>query len=373
MEVLKAGERVRGARLDLAKRAMATGETVVNRGGCEKCSAVPVGGLLRCGRCEKVKYCSLRCQRAHWQAHRGACVRKPKPTGGAFVDMRTRETDAPKAGGADAMFRNLRVPAPDSERVAGACYLCAILLKRTPGDEGNSGDPDAMGVFWVKRPLPVGRGPADSLLSRTVFSYPDAGAHVGACLTCARALAGPAAKARVEACFRYLAVAPFAAGDWSPMDRRRRAAVLLHPDPKRTSLADAAGVGSRGDRAGAAIPFGDRHAEAGAFEQLGMTERNCWRSSDGDARAYALLRLYSADGRWRDDADYVAFSAHRCAAAGDAQFSRFCEASLPRAVRASDLPGEPARDVVFLKYDERAPLRRPAAEDPEWPGFGEVD
>ena len=34
-------------------------------------------------------------------------------------------------------------------------------------------------------------------------------------------------------------------------------------------------------------------------------------------RHYTFARLYSADARWRDDSDYVAFAAQRAAAAGD--------------------------------------------------------
>ena len=51
----------------------------------------------------------------------------------------------------------------------------------------------------------------------------------------------------------------------------------------------------------------------------------------------------------------------RAAAAGDAQFAALCATSLPRAVLACDLPGEPIRDAILLRFDEDAPLAVPRA------------
>ena len=67
---------------------------------------------------------------------------------------------------------------------------------------------------------------------------------------------------------------------------------------------------------------------------------------------HTFARLYSADGRWRRDPDFVAFAVHRAAAAGDAQFRAYAAAQLPAAVPASVLPGLPPSRALFLRFDD---------------------
>lgn len=40
---------------------------------CEGCAPLKFG-VLRCGRCDDVRYCSAECQRADWPRHRETCV-----------------------------------------------------------------------------------------------------------------------------------------------------------------------------------------------------------------------------------------------------------------------------------------------------------
>ena len=137
------------------------------------------------------------------------------------------------------------------------------------------------------------------------------------------------------------------------MRRRERAAVLLHAAPDLTAgLGAAAGRVARGARAGASIPFGAPELEGLAFPALGATADCGWREADGDVRHHTFARLYSADGRWRRDPDFVAFAVHRAAAAGDAQFRAYAAAQLPAAVPASVLPGLPPSRALFLRFDD---------------------
>jgi len=44
--------------------------------GCER------GGLKKCARCQKARYCGAECQKAHWKAgHKKECVRPSQDTG----------------------------------------------------------------------------------------------------------------------------------------------------------------------------------------------------------------------------------------------------------------------------------------------------
>ena len=54
-------------------------ETCANVG----CTTIAAGKLLLCARCESVKYCSVECQKQHWeQSHKASCNEKfpPQPT-----------------------------------------------------------------------------------------------------------------------------------------------------------------------------------------------------------------------------------------------------------------------------------------------------
>ena len=330
------------------------------------CAVCARPATTRCSRCSIERYCGKGCQRRHWPEHRRLCAppatprEAPRPAVGpptketcGFVDMRTPETHAPKAGlESTGGFRNITVPEPAAEHVLACCAYCAMLLKKTPADPGNGRDPDPLGVFWVDHPDPGNTCPADVLLaaSPSTHTYLSHGRYVGACLRCARAAQTnePAHRARCE---RWLRVGPEA--PWHPMRRRERAAVLLHAAPDLTAgLGAAAGRVARGARAGASIPFGAPELEGLAFPALGATADCGWREADGDVRHHTFARLYSADGRWRRDPDFVAFAVHRAAAAGDAQFRAYAAAQLPAAVPASVLPGLPPSRALFLRFDD---------------------
>ena len=278
---------------------------------------------------------------------------------GGFVDMRTDEALAPKAGlESCGGFRSLRVPDPPATHVLGCCACCAVLLKMT-ADAGNSRNPDRLGVFWAARPGPTAEAcPADVFLHAvgSEARFPVHGGLVGVCLWCAQELRADEA-AHVARCRRWLDVRRDANADLNPMRRRERAAVLLFADPDVSRGLDApAGLFARGNRAGSAVPYAEAGLEGLAFPTLGFTDGNGWWPRDGHLRAYTFLRLYSADPRWRRDPDYVAFAVQRAAAAGDAQFRHFAASQLPAAVPASRLPGEPDRHAHFWRYDEASPI-----------------
>ena len=277
------------------------------------CAVCARPATTRCSRCSVERYCGKSCQRGHWPEHRRLCAppatprEAPRPAVGpptketsGFVDMRTPETHAPKAGlESTGGFRNITVPEPAAEHVLACCAYCSTLLKKTPADPGNGRDPDPLGVFWVDHPDPGNTCPADVLLaaSPSTHKYLSHGRYVGVCLRCARAARRdePAHRARCE---RWLRVGPEA--PWHPMRRRERAAVLLHAAPDLSAgLGAAAGRVARGARAGASIPFGAPELEGLAFPALGATADCGWREADGDVRHHTFARLYSADGRWR--------------------------------------------------------------------------
>jgi len=53
------------------------GETTEAATACAACgggSSASGGALQRCSRCHSVKYCSVACQRRHWQTHKALCA-----------------------------------------------------------------------------------------------------------------------------------------------------------------------------------------------------------------------------------------------------------------------------------------------------------
>lgn len=53
------------------------GETAETATACAACgggSSASGGALQRCSRCHSVKYCSVACQRRHWQSHKAVCA-----------------------------------------------------------------------------------------------------------------------------------------------------------------------------------------------------------------------------------------------------------------------------------------------------------
>jgi hypothetical protein len=122
----------------------------------------------------------------------------------------------------------------------------------------------------------------------------------------------------------------------------------LHAQPNLENVGCAAGVLRRN---GSSVPFAEGRLEGWAFPALGLGEASGWRPGD-DIRHYAFARLYSADPRFREDADYVAFLAQRCAAAGDAEFGKFCAESLPAPVPALALAAAPLHTATFWSFED---------------------
>ena len=173
--------------------------------------------------------------------------------------------------------------------MSGSCYCCAILLKKTPDDPGNSKKPDPLGVFWVKRP--PGPAPSESLeLSHQTFLASKG--YVGVCLACARGLTNDA-EAHAAKCRRWLRLAaPLSTSGL--IEARRHAFCLLEPAPDYgRGLNAKAATKTKDPGAGAAVPFGEPRLEGWAFPALGLREASGWRVSDGDVRHYTFSRLRS--------------------------------------------------------------------------------
>jgi hypothetical protein len=66
-------ERLMVPMLDAASKA---GAVVVPHGRCAFCEESPERAAMKlslCGRCRKVSYCSVGCQKAHWPVHKRMC------------------------------------------------------------------------------------------------------------------------------------------------------------------------------------------------------------------------------------------------------------------------------------------------------------
>ena len=332
-------EKEKSARRNQAMlRCLDTGQPVSASGGCFSCGLVVPGKLLNCGGCHYARYCTRSCQRKHWAVHRADCLRRRAhkvDAAGTFVDMRT------KSIGVCTQFRKLCVLPPRSTQTVGSCYGCGILLKKTVRDAANAKGEDSLGVFWVTRP--PGPPPTRHLASIKLLCPQD---FVGVCLHCARAFSKDEA-VHVKRCHRWLDLGPALSAE-TLLQRRLRASIKLHAQPTVASLGCAAGVLRRN---GLSVPFAEGRLEGWAFPALGLREDSGWRPGE-DARHYAFARLYSADPRFREDADYVAFLAQRSAAAGDAEFWKFCAEALPAPVPALALAAAPLHTATFWRFEE---------------------
>lgn len=178
---------------------------------------------------------------------------------------------------------------------------------------------------------------ADLTITYSIVAAPDVrgdGHIYGACLACKHAfMSCSQAAAHVVRCKAWLAVKkiPPPLQALNVLERRSVALIQLYqaPDLKDGPRSIAGRFSPQaGGRKGTRVPFCFKGLEERAFPVLFVDIPGWSGTTQEELFTYTMMRLYSADPRWRSDPDYVVFSLHRLAAFGD-KGARSAVAKLP--------------------------------------------
>lgn len=307
-----------------------------------------------------VAYCSVDCQREHWPLHKLSCKAPSSVPLGVSRSVPSRlSMEAAINGG----FRDVTLLEPPSDKVVCCCWSCGMLLK-VCGPLGTNPSQDAEGPFWIETSgRTTGDGhesgrtfPALALLgepgSTGFYCATDTHGLAAACLPCVHAMQRNA-EAHLAKCDRWLRGAYMRLMDHMPpeadqpnmTERRCIARIALDQDPEVSNGPESiAGRFQKDGGSGSCrVSFAFKGLEEQAFPFLMCGSEGFTGSTLTQLLHYTLMRLYSADKRWREDSDYVVFSIHRLAAYGDQSAIRAKE-QLPPA-----LPKERVDEIEAVK------------------------
>ena len=298
---------------------------------CAQCGAA-LEKPRRCTRCMSVSYCSVTCQRESWPVHKQSCK---APSLGAPPPGVSRSLPARLSvkAGMNGGFRNVTLQEPRADKVLCCCWSCGMLLK-VCGPVGTNPTQDVEGPFWTNtfgrttgdRPQPGKTFPALRLLgepgSTGFYCATNQSGLAAACLQCAHALQNKA-EAHVTKCERWLNLATQhvmpTTGPEAPNVAELRCVALIALDQEPDVSDGPDSIAGRFTKEGGGsmrVAFCFKDLEEQAFPWLLHGSEGFKGSTREQLLHYTMMRLYSADKRWREDTDYVVFSIHRLAAYG---------------------------------------------------------
>jgi ribonuclease HI len=122
---------------DFTTRRDETNQELKTCGGCGIHSAAPGTPLLRCGGCQKLYYCSKKCQRADWKQHKSTCQSRPKaPPADPHSYYNTIAHTIPGAGDL-ATVLNLTPPIPNRSRPHNTSHVVGLKYAHLPSWEAS--------------------------------------------------------------------------------------------------------------------------------------------------------------------------------------------------------------------------------------------
>lgn len=287
-------------------------------------------------------YCSKSCQTKHWKhgGHREIC----KASKGEEDRDRIHKEWLPPGAVTlspelvlQGTFRPLRaLPAQRPRDILGACWCCGLLLHRC--NALTNPDRDPKGPFWIevnKVGIPEAEYPSKKCMETLDTSCVPftickrrQGRLVASCYYCAQAFeqgkeSGLAHVAKMNLWLQDLKwelslCLGFDTGGHDIAEERGRSSIQTLQNPDLSGGPDSI-AGHYYEEDGTLIPVTFRykileeHAFSGLIGGIGYDGGKFVKE---ELRHYTLMRLSSANQRWRVSPDYVVFSIHRLVAFG---------------------------------------------------------
>lgn len=287
-------------------------------------------------------YCSKSCQTKHWKqgGHREICKADKRLDDCDRIHKKSLPPGAVKLSPevlGQGTFRPIRVlPAQRHRDILGACWCCGLLLHRCT--VLSNPDRDPKGPFWIKVNkvgIPESEYPSKNCMETLDTSYVPftickrrQGRLVASCYYCAHAFeqgkeSGLAHVAKMnlwleDPHFQLTLCLGFETGFRDIAEERGRSKLQTLQNPDLSGGPDSI-AGHYFEQGGTLIPVTFRYKvlEEHAFSGLiGGIGYDGGKFEKEELRHYTLMRLFSANQRWRGSPDYVVFSIHRLVAFG---------------------------------------------------------